>query len=78
MSAEDLIRKAYAAYLARGRKTFEEILSDDFVSTSLWDDHIDKVGYLERCWEAAIVSPISKSRNFSRKATRRSSAISSP
>src|SRR5215213_136248 len=50
MNTEEVIRRGYAAFLARDRKRFEELLSDDFAFTSLWDDHIDKVAYFERCW----------------------------
>ena len=45
----DLIRKYFAAFLAKDRKTLEEGLSDDFTFTSPRDDHINKDAFFERC-----------------------------
>ena len=50
MSAEAVIRKAYAAFLARDRRTVEDSFSQDFVFSSPWDDRLDKATYFERCW----------------------------
>ena len=46
----DLIRKLFAAYLARDRKVLEDGFAEDFTFTSPYDDAIDKAAYFERCW----------------------------
>ncbi len=48
-TVSDLIRKCFAAFLAKDRKTLEEVLSDDFTFTSPRDDHISKATFFERC-----------------------------
>jgi ketosteroid isomerase-like protein len=45
-----LVRKYFAAYAAKDRKTVENLLSEDFTFTSPYDDHINKTTYFERCW----------------------------
>jgi ketosteroid isomerase-like protein len=49
----DLIRKLFAAFLARDRKALEDLLSDDFRFNSPRDNHIDKAAYFERCFPYA-------------------------
>jgi ketosteroid isomerase-like protein len=48
-TVSELIRKNFAAFLAKDRKTLEEVLSDDFTFTSPRDDHINKATFFERC-----------------------------
>ena len=48
-NVSDVIRKYFAAFLAKDRKTLEEGLSDDFTFTSPHDDHINKATFFERC-----------------------------
>lgn len=46
----DTLRRLFTAFMAKDRKTAEELLADDFTFTSQYDDHIDKAAYFERCW----------------------------
>ncbi len=46
----DLVRKYFAAFLNKDRKTMEEALTDDFTFNSPRDDHIDKQAFFERCF----------------------------
>jgi ketosteroid isomerase-like protein len=46
----DIIRRMFAAFNAKDRRTAEELLADDFSFTSPYDDAIDKAAYFERCW----------------------------
>ncbi len=48
-NVSDLIRRYYAAFLAKDKKTLEEGFSDDFTFTSPRDNHIDKATFFERC-----------------------------
>jgi ketosteroid isomerase-like protein len=48
-NVSDLIRKYFAAFLAKDQQTLEEGLSDDFTFTSPRDDHISKATFFERC-----------------------------
>lgn len=49
-SVGDLIRRAYACYPAKDRKTHESLIAADFHFTSPYDDRIDRAAYFERCW----------------------------
>ena len=50
-SAEsDVVRKIFAAYESKDRKSIEDLLTDDFTFSSPLDDHIDRATYFERCW----------------------------
>lgn len=46
----DIIRRCFAAYRAKDRKTVEALLADDFTFTSPYDDAIGKDAYFARCW----------------------------
>lgn len=48
-----LVRKYFAAYQARDRKTLNALLSDDFTFSSPRDDHISKDDYFRNCWPKA-------------------------
>src|SRR6266516_6154038 len=48
-SVATVIRRYFAAFLAKDRKTLEEGLSEDFTFTSPRDDHISKATFFERC-----------------------------
>lgn len=48
---ETIIRRCYAAYLARDRQTVADSFSEDFTFSSPRDDRIDKTQYFERCWD---------------------------
>lgn len=45
-----LIRRYFAAYLAKDRAAAAELLSEDFTFTSPLDDHISRERYFTRCW----------------------------
>ncbi|MBS1492379.1 MAG: nuclear transport factor 2 family protein [Bacteroidetes bacterium] len=45
-----LIRKCFQAYEDKTREVIEEILSDDFVFSSPYDDFINREEYFKRCW----------------------------
>ena len=47
----ETIRRIFAAYLANDRTFVENALSDDFRSTSPYDDAIHKAAYFDRCWK---------------------------
>ena len=49
-SVATLVRKSYAAYVAKDRAALEAILAPDFVFTSPVDAHLDRARYFERCW----------------------------
>ena len=49
-NVSDVVRKYFRAYEKKDRKAVEALLSDDFVFTSPYDDHIDREAYFERCW----------------------------
>ena len=46
----DLVRKSYAAFFSKDRKTMEDLLSEDFVFNSPQDDHLNRSAYFERCF----------------------------
>ena len=47
---EPLVRRLYAAFLARDRELMDALLADDFDFTSPHDNHISKAAYFRRCW----------------------------
>jgi hypothetical protein len=49
-SLTELIRIYFEAYETKDRSALESTLSDDFIFTSPYNDHIDRATYLERCW----------------------------
>lgn len=49
----DLVRAAFAAYLAQDRAAMERLVADDFVFTSPQDDHIGRAAYFEKCFPTA-------------------------
>ena len=57
MSASDLIRKYFPAYENKDRKAVESLLTNDFVSTSPYDQRIDRETYFKRCWPYNEQSP---------------------
>jgi ketosteroid isomerase-like protein len=50
MNAEEAVRAFYAAYHARDRARFEQLMADDFRFVSPYDDHLDRAAYFARCW----------------------------
>ena len=50
MSASDVVRAAFQAYLDQDLEAERALLADDFTFTSPQDDHIDKAAFLERCF----------------------------
>ncbi|REK86267.1 nuclear transport factor 2 family protein [Streptomyces inhibens] len=53
MSNVEVVRAAFAAYLAQDRAAIDRLLAEDFVFTSPQDDHIDKAAFLEICFPTA-------------------------
>ncbi|MGA5563767.1 nuclear transport factor 2 family protein [Streptomyces platensis] len=53
MTPIDVVRAAFAAYLAQDRAAMDRLLAEDFVFTSPQDDHIDKAAFLETCFPTA-------------------------
>ncbi|MEI5131921.1 nuclear transport factor 2 family protein [Streptomyces libani] len=53
MSHVDVVRAAFAAYLAQDRGAMDRLLAEDFVFTSPQDDHLDKAAFLEICFPTA-------------------------
>ncbi|MFI0710427.1 nuclear transport factor 2 family protein [Streptomyces inhibens] len=53
MSNVEVVRAAFAAYLAQDRTAIDRLLAEDFVFTSPQDDHIDKAAFLEICFPTA-------------------------
>jgi ketosteroid isomerase-like protein len=47
---EGLIRRYYAAYVAKDCGAIEPLIAEVFRFTSPLDDHIDRATYFERCW----------------------------
>ena len=45
-----LVRRAFEAYRTHDRAAIEALLAPDFRFTSPFDDSIDRVAYLQRCW----------------------------
>ena len=54
-SKPNLVRRLFAAYLAKERAVVEAMLTDDFRFTSPYDDEIDRAAYFERCWPTSIL-----------------------
>lgn len=48
-----LVREYFSAFHSRDRKTMEDLLSDDFIFTSPFDDRIGKAIYFQRCWPSS-------------------------
>ncbi|HEX3499249.1 MAG TPA: nuclear transport factor 2 family protein [Stellaceae bacterium] len=46
----DIVRRYFAAYVAKDRELVDDLLTDDFSFTSPRDDAIDKAAYFARCW----------------------------
>ncbi|MCF3141812.1 nuclear transport factor 2 family protein [Streptomyces platensis] len=53
MTHIDVVRAAFAAYLAQDRAAMDRLLAEDFVFTSPQDDHIDKAAFLDICFPTA-------------------------
>jgi ketosteroid isomerase-like protein len=53
MSATDIIRSSFEAYLAQDRRKAEDLMAKDLTFTSPQDDHIDRDAYFERCFPTA-------------------------
>ncbi|MFE0191092.1 nuclear transport factor 2 family protein [Streptomyces sp. NPDC058989] len=53
MTNIDIVRAAFAAYLAQDREAIDGLLADDFVFTSPQDDHLDKAAFLRVCFPTA-------------------------
>ena len=53
MSHVDVVRAAFAAYLAQDRAAMDRLLAEDYVFTSPQDDHIGKAAFLEVCFPTA-------------------------
>ena len=52
MQNETIIRKCFTAWQKRDWDSVESLLADDFTFTSLYDDHINKQEYKQKCWNA--------------------------
>ncbi|TJZ58753.1 nuclear transport factor 2 family protein [Streptomyces piniterrae] len=52
-STTDIVRAAFASYLAQDRVAMDQLLAEDFVFTSPQDDHIGKAAFFERCFPTA-------------------------
>ena len=50
MSNTDVVRAAFAAYIAQDRDASERLIADDYTFTSPQDDHIDRAAFFERCF----------------------------
>jgi len=53
MTHIDVVRAAFAAYLAQDRAAMDRLLAEDFVFTSPQDDHIGKAAFLDICFPTA-------------------------
>ncbi len=53
MSEVDIVRAIFESYLAQDRDAADRLLAQDFVFTSLQDDHIDRAAFFERCFPTA-------------------------
>lgn len=53
MSNTDVVRAAFAAYLAQDREAAEKLYAEDFVFTSPQDDHIDRAAFFDQCFPTA-------------------------
>jgi ketosteroid isomerase-like protein len=49
---ETIIRNSFRAWQNRDWQFIESTLADGFTFTSLYDDHLDKRAYKEKCWDA--------------------------
>ena len=56
MSNTDVVRAAFAAYIAQDRQAAERLIADDFMFTSPQDDHIDREAFFERCFQRLLAS----------------------
>jgi ketosteroid isomerase-like protein len=50
LSKAELLRRYFAAFLARERAVVEAAFTEDFTFTSPYDDAISKAAFFERCW----------------------------
>lgn len=53
MERTDIVRAAFAAYLAHDRAAAEPLYAEEFTFTSPQDDHIDRAAFFERCFPTA-------------------------
>ena len=53
MANIDVVRAAFAAYLAQDRDAAEKLYAEDFVFTSPQDDHIDRAAFFDQCFPTA-------------------------
>lgn len=53
MSATDVVRASFQAYVTQDREAMERLLADDYVLTSPQDDHIGKADFLKKCFPTA-------------------------
>jgi len=74
MSHIDVVRAAFAAYLAQDRAAMDRLLAEDFVFTSPQDDHIGKAAFLEICFPRRTGSGGRRSSMPSRSMMSRSSS----
>jgi ketosteroid isomerase-like protein len=49
---EILIRNCFLAWQERNWDFVENVLADDFTFTSLYDDHLGKSEYKQKCWDS--------------------------
>jgi hypothetical protein len=52
METETLIKKCFLAWQERDWDFVENALADGFTFTSLYDDHLDKREYKQKCWDS--------------------------
>jgi hypothetical protein len=52
MESETVIKNCFLAWQERDWQVIEKILAEGFTFTSLYDDHLDKQEYKQKCWDA--------------------------
>jgi hypothetical protein len=77
MPHSDLMRKYFPAYDNKDCKAVESLLTDGFVFTSPYDDHIDGDTHFKRCWPYSENPQFVPLRRFLRKAEKPSSTACS-
>ena len=53
MTATEVVRAAFDAYLGQDARSMAELIAEDFTFTSPQDDHIDKATFMQRCFPTA-------------------------
>jgi ketosteroid isomerase-like protein len=53
MHGTEVVRAAFAAYVAQDRAAAQRLLAEDYTITSPQDDYISKAAFMERCFPTA-------------------------